>query len=233
MFDLDGALIHFSQEAFIEAYFGELKKVFLRLGIDPDFAIKAVWAGTKAMILNDGAKLNTCRFWEVFAEYSGFSGENLRAVEDACDSFYINEFDSVKSIVRPNHISKRLVRSLAARGYAVVLATNPLFPECAVKTRLNWIGLEPRDFRLITHYANSSFSKPNPEYYREILKKINKTPEQCFMAGNNAREDMCAGDLGIETFLVTDCLENESGVDINAFRRGTLAELERYLEEMK
>jgi len=28
---------------------------------------------------------------------------------------------------------------------------------------------------------------------------------------------------------VTDCLENETGVDVSAFRRGTLAELDAYL----
>jgi hypothetical protein len=49
------------------------------------------------------------------------------------------------------------------------------------------------------------------------------------MAGNSPAEGMRAGELGAETYLVTDCLENESGMDIAEFRRGTLAELETYL----
>jgi hypothetical protein len=49
------------------------------------------------------------------------------------------------------------------------------------------------------------------------------------MAGNSPAEDMCVGALGAETFLVTDYLENEAGLDITTFRRGTLAELEQYL----
>jgi hypothetical protein len=52
------------------------------------------------------------------------------------------------------------------------------------------------------------------------------------MVGNTPAEDMCAGALGAETYLVTDCLEDETGADITAFRHGTLAELEEYLMTM-
>jgi len=229
LFDLDGTLLQFSQDEFINVYFGKLGKVFARMDMDAEMSINAVWAGTKAMVLNDGSRTNAERFWIAFAENLGLTDEQRGSVEAACDGFYTNEFDAVKSVVRPNDISKRLVRALAAKGYDVVLATNPLFPACAVTTRLSWAGLEPRDFIYITHYANSTYCKPNPGYYREILAKLNKSPEQCIMVGNNPVEDMAAGALGTETFLVTDCLENEVAADITAFRRGTLAELEKYL----
>ena len=49
------------------------------------------------------------------------------------------------------------------------------------------------------------------------------------MVGNNPAEDMSVGDLGAETFLVTDYLENAAGADITAFSRGTLAKLETHL----
>jgi hypothetical protein len=49
------------------------------------------------------------------------------------------------------------------------------------------------------------------------------------MVGNNTTEDMCIRALGVETFLVTDCLENEADMDITAFRHGTLGELEAYI----
>ena len=232
LFDLDGTLLQFSQNAFIGAYFAELKKALTKIGLDADLAVQAVWAGTKAMIQNDGSQLNTQRFWQGFAEFMGLAEERLREVEAACDSFYTNEFNIVKSIVAPTDIPKRLVRAMAAKGFVIVLATNPLFPLCAVESRLNWAGLLPQDFRHITHYANSTFCKPNPEYYREVFAAIGKAPQQCMMIGNNPVEDMCAGALGAETFLVTDCLENEAGVDISEFRQGTLAELEAYLNTM-
>ena len=49
------------------------------------------------------------------------------------------------------------------------------------------------------------------------------------MVGNNPTEDMCAGELGSETYLVNDFIENEAGLDIAKFRQGTLEELEVYL----
>ena len=229
LFDLDGTLLQFSQAAFIEAYFAELGKVFTAMGMDAGKSAKAVWAGTKSMSLNDGSMANSERFWLTFSEHMGLSDEQRVTVEAACDKFYVTEFDTVKSVLVPNSISKRLVRALPAKGYTIVLATNPLFPECAVTTRLHWFGVEPQEFRLITHYSNSTYCKPNKLYYQEIFEKIGKSPEQCLMAGNHPVEDMSVGALGTETFLVTDCLENENNVDISAFRRGSLAELEAHL----
>jgi FMN phosphatase YigB (HAD superfamily) len=97
---------------------------------------------------------------------------------------------------------------------------------------LGWGELDESDFMLITHYANSSFCKPNLDYYREILSKIDKTPAECFMVGNNPAEDIIAEELGIETFLVTDFMENEHDVDISMFRKGTIEDMETYLLSM-
>lgn len=235
MFDLDGTLLNFSQKAFIETYFAKLGKVFARLGLNAEENVKAVWAGTKAMFMNDGSMTNHERFWTVFAAQTGLTGDEakVKAIEAACDNFYVNEFDAIKSIVTPSDIPKRLINALAQKGYSLILATNPLFPACAVATRLSWIGLELRDFNYFSHYANSTYCKPNPEFYREILAATGKKPEQCLMAGNNPIEDMSAEAAGIDTFLVTDCLENETGMDISAFRQGTLEELEKFLMLMR
>jgi len=229
LFDLDGTLVRFVQDDFINTYFAELRKVFVKLGLDADAAVKGVWIGTKAMALNDGSMLNTKRFWDAFSEHMDLRGEQLKTVEAACDSFYSNEFNVAKSVMKSSDIPKRIVRKMAERGYCVVLATNPLFPPCAVDSRLGWIDLDRTDFKLITHYENSSFCKPNPAYYHEVFSKINKTPEQCIMVGNNPAEDMCVSKLGMEVFLVTDYMENEAGIDITVFRRGTIEELETFL----
>jgi len=229
MFDLDGTLLRFVQDDFISVYFRELSKVFIKLGLDAEAAIKGVWVGTKAMVKNDGSKLNTQVFWESFSDFIGVKGKQLEAVETACDSFYSNEFNVAKSVVKHSDIPERLVRSMAAKGYCIVLATNPLFPPCAVDSRLGWIGLDRNDFELITHYENSTFCKPDLSYYLEVFSKIKKSPEQCLMIGNNPAEDMCVGELGSETFLVTDFMENDLGLDITAFRHGSIEDLEMYL----
>ncbi|MDR2571036.1 MAG: HAD family hydrolase [Oscillospiraceae bacterium] len=229
MFDLDGTLARFVQDEFLHAYFNELGKVFVKFGYDKDAAVKGVWGGTKAMIQNDGSMLNTQRFWETFAKIMGIEGEKLKTIEAACDSFYTNEFNVVKSVIRHSDVPKRIVREMAARGFCVVLATNPLFPPCAVDTRLSWIGLTRHDFVYFTNYENSSFCKPNPGYYNDIFSKTEKSPQQCLMVGNNPAEDMCVSELGADVFLVTDFMENEAGLDINKFKHGTIEDLETYL----
>lgn len=230
-FDLDGTLLHYTQDEFVSVYFGKLQAVFIELGLDPELAGKAVWAGTEAMIRNDGAELNSERFWEVFAKMMDLPAAQLEPVEAACERFYSHEFDSVRSIMKNDDLAlpRRLTDTLASKGYQIVLATNPLFPTCATATRLGWVGLRLQDFCLVTDYANSRYCKPNPAYYREILDKIGKEPDQCLMIGNNTNEDLIAETLGIDTYLVTDCLENETGKDIAKFRHGTLAELETWL----
>ena len=229
LFDLDGTLVRFSQEDFIKTYFTELSKVFIKLGLDADKAVKAVWAGTKAMMLNDGSVPNTRRFWNTFSELMCIDSDKQKEVEAACDSFYTNEFNITKSIVNHSDIPTRLARLMVEKGYSIVLATNPLFPPCAVDSRLGWIGLDRDDFEHITHYENSTYCKPNPDYYREVFNKIGKSPEQCLMVGNNPAEDMCVSELGADVFLVTDYMENETGIDITAFRRGSIEDLEEFL----
>jgi len=235
LFDLDGTLARFNQDDFIRLYFKELSKVFISLGLDAEKACKGVWAGTKAMVLNDGSVLNIVRFWDAFAEFMGIQGEQLKAVEAACDSFYTNEFNIIKSIVKQSDIPKRIVRTMIQKGYFVVLATNPLFPPCAVDSRLGWIGLNRDEFKFITHYENSTYCKPNPKYYHEVLSKIEQmghvgqSPAQCLMVGNHPAEDMCAAALGMEVFLITDFMENETNIDISQFRHGSIEDLETFL----
>ncbi|MCL2882260.1 MAG: HAD family hydrolase [Coriobacteriia bacterium] len=236
LLDLDGTLLHYTQDEFVTVYFGKIQKVFARLGLDPQRATEAIWDGTKAMILNDGSELNSERFWEEFAHVmgGGLPDEQLARIEAACEAFYSGEFDTVRSILKNTDLTlpRQMIDELASRGFDVILATNPLFPSCAITTRLDWIGLAPEDFSLITDYANSRYCKPNPDYYREILAKVGKAPDQCLMVGNNTYEDMVAGTLSMGTYLVTDFLENETGRNISDFQHGTLEEAAGYLAQL-
>ena len=44
----------------------------------------------------------------------------------------------------------------------------------------------------------------------DILNKLNCKAEECIMIGNDVDEDMVASNLGIKTFLLTDCLINKN-----------------------
>ena len=118
-----------------------------------------------------------------------------------------------------------IVRSLKAAGVRVALATNPVFPAIATESRIRWAGLEPEEFELYTTYENIGFCKPNLDYYREILRRMELNAADCLMVGNDVDEDMVAGQLGMEVFLLTDHLINKSGTDINAFPHGSFDDL--------
>ena len=45
------------------------------------------------------------------------------------------------------------------------------------------------------------------------------------MIGNDAKEDIAAMQLGIDTYLITDCLLNPDNVDIKQYKNGTFKEI--------
>ena len=112
-----------------------------------------------------------------------------------------------------------------------MLATNPFFPPVAVEARVNWAGLSPSDFDLITHYSNSTYCKPNPAYYLEITTKLGLDPHKCLMVGNNTKEDVEASfAVGFDTYLLTDCLICEG--DMPNTKQGSFEELIEFFEEL-
>lgn len=227
LFDLDGTLLPFVQDDFVNIYFRELCGKLAPFGYtDPQKVVADVWAGTKKMILNDGSKLNENAFWDEFR----LRNSEKPDVKNICDEFYTNEFDRARACLKLERDCKVMIERLKNAGYEVVLSTNPIFPQCAVETRLKWVNLSLGDFKFVTHYSNSTYCKPNPKYFEEILKVIGRKPEECVVVGNSAAEDAVpAKKLGIDVFLATEFLENPENMDISGFERGTLEEAESYL----
>ncbi|MBR4776451.1 MAG: HAD family hydrolase [Lachnospiraceae bacterium] len=226
LFDLDGTLLPMDQEVFVKAYFKELCKKAAPFGYDPDKLINGIWAGTGAMVKNQGTKTNEKMFWDTFA---GIFGEKAYADKAVFDEFYANEFDKAKEVCGFNPAAGKLVKRLKKSGIKLVLASNPIFPIVAQKKRMQWAGVDPDDFEYITAYENSLYSKPNVMYYTELLKVLGYEAKDCMMVGNDVTEDMCASEAGIKTFLLTDCMINTANKDISVFDRGSFPELEDLL----
>lgn len=223
IFDLDGTLLPMpNQELFLETYFKALSKKIVSQGLEPQGIIKAVWTATGAMVKNDGTMTNEERFWEVFCS---LTGEATRELEPVFDHFYRNEFNDAKTATSTHPHAAECIRVLKEKGYQVVLATNPLFPRIATQTRMEWAGLNPEDFELVTTYENSSFCKPKLEYYKEVLGNVGKKPQECMMVGNDVREDMCAAKLGMDTYLLKDCLICSEEDDLTGYRQGDFDDL--------
>ena len=222
LFDLDGTLLPMDQDEFVKAYFRLLAKKLAPYGYEPDKLVKAVWHGTGAMIQNDGSCTNEVVFWN---DFTNIFGEQARSHEPVFAEYYEKDFQQVKNICGYTPKAAEIVRSLKAAGVRVALATNPVFPAIATESRIRWAGLEPEEFELYTTYENIGFCKPNLDYYREILRRMELDAADCLMVGNDVDEDMVAGKLGMEVFLLTDHLINKSGTDINAFPHGSFDDL--------
>lgn len=221
LIDLDGTLLPFEQEDFIKLYFSLLGKTLAPLGYEPKAVVKSVWAGTEAMIKNDGTRPNSEAFWETFRALNA----GLPDAKEMCDSFYTGEFDKVRACLKYSPDRSALIKRLKAAGLRVALATNPVFPPDGVRTRMKWGGLCEEDFELITTYDNSTRCKPSPAYYTEILGKLGVPPQEALMIGNSVPEDIAAARAaGLDAFLVTEFLENPHAEDIGGLPQGTLDE---------
>lgn len=230
IFDLDGTLLPMpDQDFFVKKYFDALTRKLAAYGLESQRLVKTVWAGTMAMVGNDGSMTNEERFWEVFCENIGKDG---RSFEPVFDDFYRNEFSESKIATGFDPKAALCIKLLKQKGYHLVMATNPVFPEIATYTRIKWAGLLPEDFDLITTYENSSYCKPNLKYYEEILAAIGKKASQCIMVGNDVKEDMCAARLGMDTFLLKDCLINSDNCDISGYKQGGFDDLLDYIRRL-
>lgn len=226
LFDLDGTLLPMVQRDFAQAYFTELARFAQPLGYQPQALIDALWKGVGAMTQNDGRATNRELFWSNFAQSFG---PQALAHEPLFNQFYTGPFQNARRAVLPCRSMNSLMSALRDKGYTLALATNPLFPLEGVRTRLSWVGLSEADFNWVTTYSNSRYCKPDSRYYQEILTALHKPPENCLMCGNDVEEDMPAAKLGMEVYLVTDCLEHGEGADLNQWPHGSLDQLEKKL----
>ncbi len=228
LFDLDGTLLKMDQDEFVKTYFKYLAKHLAPRGYEPDKLLKVFWAGVEAMVANDGSIANEEAFWKVFVEAYG---ENSIEDKEYIGEFYKNGFNQVQEVCGLYAEAKEIVTLVRERGKIPVLATNPLFPHTATENRMRWAGLEPSDFAEYTTYENCHYCKPNPKYYEELLQKLGLKPKECIMVGNDVEEDIEPTKwLGMQNFLLTNCLINKKEKDIAEIPQGDFAELKIYLE---
>ncbi|HIT67219.1 MAG TPA: HAD family hydrolase [Candidatus Merdisoma merdipullorum] len=229
LFDLDGTLLPMDNAAFTKGYFKLLAARLAPLGYEPEKLVDAVWSGTAAMVKNDGSQNNEAAFWKRFSE---IYGEKVLDDLPVFENFYATDFQQAKAMCGFNPKAAEAVRTARDLGLRVALATNPIFPAIATESRIRWAGLQPEDFELYTTYENIGYCKPNPAYYQELLDQLNESPERCLMVGNDVAEDMIAEKLGMQVFLLTDCIINKEEADVSVYPRGGFDELLEHIRTL-
>lgn len=231
MCDLDNTLLPlYTQEKFVEIWFRDVAKKFREHGLNPAVALNAMNEGCRAMIFNKGGKLNNDVFYEVASGLSGYTREQL---EPVMDDYYGSTFENVREIARENPYAVEIAQLMREKAEHAVIATMPMFPIEACDRRLRWVGLEAKMFDLVTTCDYSSYCKPSPQYFAQILEDFGVKPNEALMIGNDVREDMepCE-QLGIDTFLVTDHIITHN-LPYSRFRQGNYPALITYLKSLK
>ena len=237
LFDLDGTLLPMDMKEFTDTYILLLKSHLESAGYEAEKIIAGIWIGQKAMIENNGMLTNEECFWKAFENFMTDGNGKMetkvkRKLEKEIIKFYKEDFGVARYVTSPSNIVSECIHILKEKGYQLVVATNPIFPEIAIYERMAWAGVDTEDFSLITTYENSCYTKPNPEYYKYLLKVLYKDPDDCLMVGNDVKEDMSAKHLGIDVFLLEGNVIEDLNTDISEIKRGNWSVFKEYVSNL-
>jgi FMN phosphatase YigB (HAD superfamily) len=234
LFDLDGTLLPVGPEFFTDDYPSAAAPYFAHI-VDPDKFKKALFESTFDMVRNiDPEIANGDAFGMSFEAKVGSKWSELWPI---FQRFYQEEFPKLGRCVPRSPTARDVVSACVGQGWEIVLATNPVFPEVAIRERMRWCGIEDLEWLFVTTLEDMHFCKPHVQYYQEIVDYLGLDPERCVMIGNDVQEDMVAGKLGMKTLLVEDyCIDRNTGDEASGLvphMRGLLKDVPYITQSIK
>mgnify|MGYP001952443434 CR=1 FL=1 len=232
LFDLDGTLLELDMDRFLPVYLQRLAAWVAGL-FEPEDFLRQLLRATAAVIENrDRSRLNHDILYEVLwnsldpARHPGARPERRAEALARFERFYREQFPQLQFMARRRPEAPAVVEAARARGWKVVLATNPIFPRVAIEERLRWAGLDAGRFHLVTVLENMHSCKPQPDYYREIAGILGVPPERCLMVGNDLRDDIApARAAGMAVYVVDGLVLHEGEPGAAGAPRGSLTQL--------
>lgn len=130
LFDLDGTLLPMDNDVFTKGYFKLLVKKLAPHGYSPQELIDGIWAGTAAMVKNDGSCTNEQAFWKKFSSVFG-----NKCLEDKpiFDEFYKVDFQLARGFCGFNPKAREAVKTAKACGCAFLLPQILFSPQPQLK----------------------------------------------------------------------------------------------------
>lgn len=200
LFDLDGTLLPMDVNKFMYLYSQSITQAFHDFE-KPDELFKHVMSSVHRTVINDEHRKNKDVFFEDFEKRVSGS---LTSFIDRFDRFYDHEFSHVQASTQ---VSQEIVDSISilkAKGYQLIIATNPIFPMKANEHRIRWAGLNSHDFDYITCFEENHYCKPNLKFFEEIMTINHLNAKDVLMVGNDVQEDLIVKRLGVSTYLIND-----------------------------
>ena len=126
----------------------------------------------------------------------------MAALDGIVRDFLAHDFSFLSDRFVPIPGARETLELARRLDYRVVLATNPVWPLEAIRTRLRAGGLADFTFDFISHSEVMTRCKPDRRYYLELLERLQARGEECLMIGNDPRKDLPAKEAAISTFLI-------------------------------
>lgn len=202
LFDLDGTLLPMNTMEFAGHYMAGLAKAAEHI-VPFELMQKYIYAATLHMIkTNETGKTNRDLF---NAELERLTGHPWDDYEAPIMEFIATKLDALAFVTRPDKRADACVKAAKAKGLRTILATSPLFPAQVTARRIAWAGLDTADFEYISTYEHTYYTKPNAQYYLDILSETGLSPQECAMVGNDYNEDIApTAALGMRTYWLDD-----------------------------
>jgi FMN phosphatase YigB (HAD superfamily) len=209
LFDLDDTLLRTRTEAFIGRYFAALGQ-YLGAIAEPAQLRRWIMLATQRMLeYEHESQTNVDAFG---AEFERLSGLPMATVWPQFWQFYVDVFPTLGDDIEPMPGAREAVLEAQGLGLKVAVATNPLFPLVAIRTRLAWAGLSDVSFDLVTALDNMHTAKPQPRYFCEVAATIGVPKAACLAVGNDPAYDIApAKAAGMWAYLLVDGVAQGDG----------------------
>ena len=206
LFDLDDTLLNTNMPDFIPAYFTGLGQALSDLASPKKIAQQVQFAVSQMQENRDPAELLHTVFAKNFYPQLGTTEqENLETLA----RYYAEDYPKLSSLTGKIPEVTALINWCKAQGAKLAIATNPLFPETATRQRIDWSGLELKDFEFFSTYDNFHFTKPNLTYYAECLGRLGWPEDHIVMIGDSLNLDLLPMEtLGFPTFWINPSEDN-------------------------
>lgn len=211
LFDLDGTLLELDMDEFLPRYLRALAPFMAPVvaPMPPEEFVRHLLAATEAMLARRGgasgpaaSRTNREVFEEVFFARVPVDREAFTA---AADRFYAEVFPTLAPpAADPGRraAARAVVAEAVARGWRIALATQPVYPEVAIRERMRWAGVHDFPWDLVTSYEHMHATKPDPAFFREVCHRLGCPPERCWMVGDDPQRDLPARAIGLRAYWV-------------------------------
>lgn len=215
LFDLDNTLLVNPTRGFVTEYL-RLADVFFRKHWGEERMSDTLRHVMKALI--ERTSYNRTNFSIMLEAIQKTTSRSSQEIIDAWKVFFEQVYPSLQACVHPVEGAPELIQHLLESEYAIVIATNPVYPAIAIQKRLQWAGLphQLHNYAFVSHAENTHTVKPDPAYYAELIARVGIEPDEVIVVGDDVANDMRPAEiLRMHTYHVT----NHASVD---FAGGTL-----------